>query len=365
MASCSSIFSGYFNAYRRIAEREDLDLVIHLGDYLYDFVDENEQVRVPEPEPEDPSDVAGWRRRHGYYLSDPDLRLARAMHPWMVMWDNHDLQRNEPPAYGGGVQAFREWVPMRQPDPARPEIGYRALSYGALLQVILADVLLYRDIEMVPGSSEASILGEEQYGWLDGTLTGSTQSWRIIGSQKLIGTLLVPPGVTEGGYFDTGTRDGYHASRTRLFDRLASLGLKDNVVLSGDSHISVMMDLVDDPANPAAPYDPATSDASVGVEVLASSVSRGNFDEQLGPVYALIDGITADIAGRNPHQAYLDLVEHGYGLLDIQPDRIVAELWYSPVLQVSEQERMGMSLRVDRGSGKWTRTPITEPTPGK
>ena len=85
MVSCSSIYSGYFNAYGRIAERTDVDALVHLGDYLYDFVDDEERVRVPMPEPLVPDDVVGWRGRHAYYLTDPNLRAARAsMGPLVV-----------------------------------------------------------------------------------------------------------------------------------------------------------------------------------------------------------------------------------------------------------------------------------------
>jgi hypothetical protein len=120
VASCSSLYSGWFNAYRRIAERRDRDAMIQLGDYIYDFVDEQERVRVPPSGTvEGLSDVASHRRRHAQYLSDPDLRLARQAHPWIMLWDNHDLSRT-PPEYGGGVQAYREWNALPALDAGSP-----------------------------------------------------------------------------------------------------------------------------------------------------------------------------------------------------------------------------------------------------
>jgi hypothetical protein len=157
VASCSSVYSGFFNAYRRIAERADLDLVIHLGDYIYDFVDEDEQVRVPIPFPLVPTDLVEWRARHAYYTLDPDLRLARAMHPWAVIWDNHDVEAAAAPDYDGSVQAFREWIPVRDVPPERPERLYRVLHYGGLADVVFMDTLLFRDLELVPGTQGASI----------------------------------------------------------------------------------------------------------------------------------------------------------------------------------------------------------------
>ncbi|MFW5659219.1 MAG: alkaline phosphatase D family protein, partial [Bacteroidota bacterium] len=82
VASCSSVFSGWFNAYRHIGRSEEIDLVVHVGDYIYEFVDDNEQIRVPEPMQERPENLRDWRWFHNYYHLDPDFRLALQRHPW-------------------------------------------------------------------------------------------------------------------------------------------------------------------------------------------------------------------------------------------------------------------------------------------
>ncbi|MCW5889185.1 MAG: alkaline phosphatase D family protein [bacterium] len=362
VASCSSIYSGYFNAYRRIAERTDLDLVIHLGDYLYDFVDPDEQVRVPTPFPAQPADLAEWRARHAYYLFDPDLRWARARHPWAVVWDNHDVEYARPPDYEGSVQAFREWIPLRDVPPARPETIYRTLAFGPLADVLLLDTLLHRNQELVPGTLEPSILGSTQFDWLAAEVRRSTAAWRILGSQKLVATARVNPDFTEifdgerRDVFDRGSWDGFPADRTRVFALLGEQG-DDNVAVSGDSHISIAGDLVDDPANPDHPYDPTTSNASVGVELLPTSISRGNFDEALGAaappeVYAFVIG---DTLPRNPHARYLEITRHGYGILDITAERVIGEIWYSPILTRADDEELGVRLTIRRGTGRWER----------
>lgn len=91
VVSCSSIWSGYFNAYRQIAKRKDIDFVVHLGDYAYDYADKDELHRMPTPYPVDVSSLAEWRERHTYYLLDPDLRAARQNKSWIAIWDNHDV----------------------------------------------------------------------------------------------------------------------------------------------------------------------------------------------------------------------------------------------------------------------------------
>lgn len=359
VASCSSIYSGYFNAYRRIGERRDLDLMVHLGDYLYDFVDAQERVRVPEPPPVDPTDLEGWRARHDYYLADPDLRLARSALPWAMIWDNHDLEANAP-EYNGGARAFLEWNPIREVDPLHPEILYRTLHYGDLVDLVFADALLHRNQDTVPGTSAKSILGNEQYDWLTGQLRDSGATWRLLANQRLFGTVRINPVFAQAidgerrEVFDTGAWDGFPEDRSRLLRMLVDEGIADNIVLSGDSHVSVAMDLVDAPLDPRA--------ASAGVEFLPTSISRGNFDETLaglgfGPdqATALIDNILADTARRNPHHRYLELTQHGYGVLDIGPEQVVAEFRYSGILQRLNEDLAGEILIVKRGTNRWER----------
>ncbi|MEL6179353.1 MAG: alkaline phosphatase D family protein [Myxococcota bacterium] len=346
--SCSSIFSGYFNAYGRIAERDDLDLVVHWGDYLYDFVDENEQVRVPEPPPVDPSSQAQWQERHRYYLSDPNLRAARAAHPWVVIWDNHDVD-DDGDRSQRVTEVFRSYVPMRLTDPNDNRIGYRALRFGDLVDLIVVDALLHRDSE--------NMLGEPQWSWLEEQITNSTATWRVLGNQKLVSTLFIP-----GDLLSVGNWEDRPAQRTRLFALLGTRG--DNLILSGDLHFTLAADLVDmplDPMNPYDPTDPASADRSVGVELLATSISRGNFDEQLcnglcdEVNLTLIDTLQQELARINAHYALAELIEHGYGILDITPERITAELWFSPIRTQTRDERLGATLTVEQGANRWTR----------
>ena len=352
VASCSSIYSGHFNAYRRIAEREELDLVIHLGDYLYDFVDENEQIRIPEPYPQEPQNLDAWRARHEYYLADPDLRFARAMHPWFMLWDNHDVEAGAAPDYNGSVQAFREWNPMRQPVPGRPELAYRQLRWGTLVDLFAVDILLFRNRDRVPGSDAFGILGDEQWAWLEPSIEQSTATWRLLGMQKPFGQLRINRafaaalGEEPRDFFDLGTWDGFPEDRARLLDLLDDHDLVDNLFLSGDSHISIALNIVDD-------FDMPTR--ALGAEMLPTSISRGNFDEQLGSLASpqLINFLINDTLGRNPHGVYLELVKHGYGTLAITPAAIRATYWYSDILLPTMVEEEGPSFLLERGIGEW------------
>lgn len=360
--SCSSIFSGYFNAYARLAERTDIDLVVHMGDYIYDFVDEDEEVRLPVPYPTEPRTTDEWRDRHEYYLMDPDLREARANFPWVVMWDNHDAQVSAPT---NGKQAFLEWVPVRVPDTTKPELIYRSFVFGDLFDLHMLDMQYFRDIDTI-APNEVSVLGTDQYNWLVTSWQASTTKWNLLGSQKMTGGWYsrgIPPQVfpNNGNVFDTNSWDGYFEERRQLFSLFDSLDRHNNVFISGDAHISMAMDLAIDPFD-SLQYNHVTGDGGVGVEFLPTSISRGNFDEQgiSAGVAAVAIEISMDV---NPHHVYMEVIQHGYGVLNINKDSITAEFWYSPILQPSNIETRGQQLVVEDGAGHWKRNLTVSVTP--
>jgi alkaline phosphatase D len=363
VVSCSSVFSGYFNAYRRIGERNDIDLLVHLGDYIYDFVDADEQVRVPVPAPVDPQTLAEWRERHAYYLLDPDLRLARQMHPWAVIWDNHETDGDSPQHTAEAKQAFLEYVPMRLQNPLRPDLIYRHLAYGDLLDILLIDATTLRDRDTLP-NGEFSLLSDSQWTWLSQEISASTARWRVMGQQRMVGQFstaglgsLINYG--DGPVADSGAWDGYNGERLRLLNHLNQNSIDNNVILSGDIHTSFLCDL---PADYGA-YDEQTGAGSYAVEFLPTSISRGNFDE------AGITGFLAQLVGgaislANPHHVYSELTSHGYGILDIRPDTVTAEFWYSPILQLETTESFAAGYQCITGENHWRRSAISNPTVG-
>ena len=356
VASCSSLYSGWFNAYRRIAERRDLDAMIHLGDYIYDFVDEQERVRVPPSGTvEDLTDVASHRRRHAQYLSDPDLRLARQAHPWIMLWDNHDLSRT-PPEYGGGVQAYREWNALPALDAGQPRDRlYRTVRYGDLVDLVVVDATLFEDRDPLPGDAGRSRLGTVQYDWLMSGLRRSRATWRLLATQKVF---------TEFSAFSGW--QGHEAARSQLIGFLRDERIQDNVFLVGDSHFTIFQDVVDNPLNAASPYDPTNGRGAVGAEFLPTSITRGNFDEQLGSAAASsIPGVRTSFLRRNPHQVDLELASHGYGIVDLTPERVVTEVWYSPIPGPADAETFGGGYAIPRGANRYARTRLATPTAGR
>ncbi|RMF15025.1 MAG: alkaline phosphatase [Alphaproteobacteria bacterium] len=170
VVSCANYPYGFFHAYREIARRDDIDLVLHLGDYLYEYpaggyadpkvVAQGRQVK---PEGELVT-LADYRIRHALYKSDPDLQALHAAHPMIAVWDDHEVandswkggaenhQEHEGPwdvRKRAGMRAWREWLPVRLPDPARPEIVYRRFDIGRLASLIMLDTrLIGRDRQL-------------------------------------------------------------------------------------------------------------------------------------------------------------------------------------------------------------------------
>lgn len=356
--SCSSVYSGYFNAYRRLGQREVLDAVIHLGDYVYDFVDEDEQIRVPDPYPQEPANLAEWRALQQYYLMDPDLRLARQNHPWVALWDNHD--RGGDGAFALGNRAFREYLPIRRNNRTDNDSIFRKFSFGNLLDIWITDVGTYRTVDTFP-NGEYNLMGHVQLDELIYGLKTSTATWKIMGSQKMTGgwytTGIDPTLLTvvpnDGNVFDNSSWDGYSETRNRIWDSLQINHIDNFMALSGDAHISMAMDLVKDPYD-SLTYNPATGTGAIGVEFLPSSISRGNLDESGVPIF-LVPFFEELSGNANPHHVYMDGTQHGYGLLTIRPDSINATFCYSPILELTSEETY-KTMVVKNGKNHWERS---------
>lgn len=369
IASCSSVFSGFFNSYQQIAQRLDLDVVLHLGDYIYDFVDPDEEIRVPTPYPTTPTTKQEWRARHQYYLMDPDLRLARQMHPWIVTWDNHDTDYN-----GGATQAiesreaFLEYVPMRLLTPTDTKKIYRKFSYGPLVDIFMVDILLYRNIDNLP-SGDPSILGTTQYNWLTAELQNSTAKWKLVGNQKMMCGWSVaniptffPVTIGNGSVLDTKSWDGFDAARDRLLDFIENNNINNVMVLSGDAHVSMASDLHQAPTGSG--YNGNTGNGSVAVEFLPTSITRGNFDEMGYPGW-VVSAVEGYMASANPNQVFSNIVDHGYGILDLKSDSAIAEFWYMDILNATTNQTFERGLLLKDAENHWHRTTINTPTDPK
>jgi alkaline phosphatase D len=358
VASCANLPAGYFNAYRGIAARPDLDAVLHLGDYYYEYAnlrygDGTRFGRIPAPDREIVS-LDDYRTRHAQYKTDPDLQEAHRQHPWITVWDDHEIAnntwrdgaQNHNPDQGEGawparrdaaVQAYREWMPIRE-NGARGRRIYRTFRLGPLADLIMLDTRLVgrdrqaaqRDQLAVIEDPKRSLLGRAQEEWLFGRLRQSKASarWQVLG-QQVVFAPMSPWGRPSG---NSDSWDGYRPARDRIIDFLGENRMKNTVILTGDAHSSWAYDVTKDPWGP---YDPATGRGAVAVEFVAPSVtSPSGWDPRTAQ-----DRLRR-LTDARPHLRWADGLSHGYVVLDLTREAVQADWFGVPTIEErTPQER--------------------------
>lgn len=361
VASCSNWEAGYFGAYRHLAKRTDLDAVIHLGDYIYEYGvggygGKNGPVRKHKPA-HDIVSLADYRIRHGQYKTDPDLMKLHAMAPFIVTWDDHESADN---SYRGGAenhdprtqgpwakrkadadQAYYEWMPVRPVVTANNRHLYRRLRYGNLLELSMLDLRTYRDKEASPFSKRSdsdatTITGRAQMEWITGGIATSTTQWQLVGNSVMITPVLIPPldpdttkaltdliGVPENGVPLGGDSwDGYNRDRDRLLEAADKAGKRNVVFLTGDIHMSWANDI---PAKPAA----YPAGGTLGTEFVVTSVTSNNVDDMVQvPERTVGNAASAGLQTSNRYVRWVDTDAHGYAVLTV--DSSAARMdWYA------------------------------------
>jgi len=385
VVSCSNYPAGFFNAYGFLAQRADLDAVLHLGDYLYEGGGgSGERAHVP---PNEIISLADYRERHGQYRGDADLQAMTRQHPFITVWDDHESTNDSwrdgaenhtegaegmwPQRKAWAQQAYDEWMPIRLPEPGNAARIWREFRFGDLLDLVMLDTRLFdRDEQLgTPPPPNADIaaadrrlIGPEQRQFLLDALSRPGATWKVIGQQVMFGQLKVvgtPLAVNNGGQYLNGDQwDGYQAERMAIFDHLRDNAINNTVVLTGDIHTSWAMDLTPDPNNPvelAGGYNPVTGGGSLGVEFVGTSVTSSGLPE-LADVQDLI-------RVNNPHIKYVDLELKGYLLVDITPTRTTGEWWYvSTIAERGGTESFGTAYPCEVDSNRLgAATTATEP----
>lgn len=378
VVSCSNYQHGYFNAYGRLADRADLDAVIHLGDYIYEYAagtDFADATRLNEPANEIVS-LSDYRTRHSLYKLDNDLRRAHQQHPFIAVWDDHEVAndawqngaQNHNPDQGEGdyaarkqnaIQAYFEWMPIRDPEPGQPRRVYRSFHYGDLADLIMLDTRHEGREEQLaqtdPNTNDPNrtLLGATQYAWFEQQLAGSTARWRLIGNQ-----VVMPPINTLGLIVNTDAWDGYPAERAKIAHFIDSLQIRNIAILTGDIHVAIADDVALDPNNN---YNPDTGEGAFAVEMVTHSITSAN-DEAL-PDLLPPDQLESLALSLNPHAKYLNIVDHGYVLLDVTPQQVQGD-WYNveSKLYPTPNETFGAGLYCADQTTHLVSTPTPTPT---
>lgn len=333
--SCSNYPAGYFNVYADAARQDNIDAALHIGDYIYEYESTGYACanavalgRVSEPRGL-LLQLDDYRRRYAQYRSDPDLQALHAALPFIVVWDDHefadDTWRDGSADHKGtqfgpfslrraaAVQAYHEWLPIRAPEPDRPDRIYRSFDFGGVLSLHMLDTrLIGRDQQLMMSSyydedeqfdaekykrdvcsPRRQMMGAEQMRWLDGQVQASRARWQMLGQQVLMARMEYPTAVVLGAcnctdysalkqragkdpgainaeqkswlagpalpcYLDSW--DGYQHDREQVFAMMQK-HRKNLVVLAGDTHNAWASDLHD------------AAGRQVGVEFATASVS--------------------------------------------------------------------------------------------
>ena len=336
VCSCANFGFGYFHAYRHMAERADLDAVIHVGDYFYEggsegFPSLEEQLRTVDP-PNETVTLEDYRTRLSLYRRDRDLQELHRQFPFIVVWDDHESANNswmggaeghDPETEGpwedrlaAARQAFFEWIPIRD-NPIRRL--YRTLEYGDLADIIMLDARIegrerqfeglfcdvVEDADVLPNE----ILGADQEAWLFSELENSTARWKVLGNQVLMSIWQIGGSI----YGNADQWNCYPAARDRLTGFLRDAAIANAVVITGDVHTSWAMDVTLGDGS----YTAENRDAAVAVEFVTPGItSPPEIPEEV-----------ADLFKMAPHVRAVETTSRGYLVLDLQPDKAQAD-WY-------------------------------------
>ena len=357
--SCSNHPAGYFNAYQEMAKNENIDLVLHLGDYIYEYdkdgyaTEDSERFnRVVDPEHEIVS-LNDYRRRHAQYKSDLDLQLLHKSKPMIAVWDDHEFT-NDSWKYGAenhqsdeglfqsrkanAIKAYLEWMPIRE-NKSKLKI-WRKFEVGNLFQLLMLDTRsIYRDKQLNIEdyfddnsinkskykrdlSLDRKLIGHEQMLWIKNNLNKKFK-WSIIGQQVLMAQVYLPSIFANmnkkilpdylhkylkiGGAnvpYNTDAWDGYPKERERLFKELKKAN--SVLVLTGDTHNSWLNNLYDENNN------------FIGVEIGTPAISSPNTIDTFG---SLTDRIEEGFIKENKNVKWTEGKHKGYTLLKLTNDK--------------------------------------------
>lgn len=361
VVSCNNYEAGYFNGFARIAELDDLDAVIHLGDYIYEYEPGrygNKNLSRSHQPPKELITLADYRTRFAQYRLDNDLARLHQMVPFINIWDDHEIANN---AFATGAanhqknegsflerksaaqKAFYEWLPVRE-SPAKKL--YRTIKYGSTAQWIMLDERLEArtaplGTEPKSENSVPSMLGETQKEWLFAQLSATDCLWSFIGNQVIFSPVIQNQ---VGRKPNQDAWDGYTLERKSILEFIYEHQLNNVVFLSGDSHSSWAFEV------PLTLDDYRQNRRTIAVELGTPSITSANTDERIGLDSTLWVESELKNDSYNPHLKYVNLHDHGYLVLTVRNTEILAEWRYVP--QIDEpyiQEFIGHRVRIIRG----------------
>ncbi|GAA0307814.1 alkaline phosphatase [Sphingomonas oligophenolica] len=393
--SCSNLPYGYFNAYAHAAARDDIDLAIHLGDYLYEYRTGiypalKDVVPGRRLEPADELlHLADYRLRYASYRSDPDLQKLHARMPMIVQWDDHEsandsweggAEDHQPDEgdwnarRGASIQAYREWMPVSDEPWKAYDIGTLATLFRTETRLLartkqpdiaplfkqadpIAALKAFRDGAWADPA--ATMMGSQQEDWLAHAMRASVkagQRWQVVGFGTIMGQTVMPPAAADwispgsakpvrdgiaagiaaarvGLPYNYDNWGGYPAARARFLRSAQALGA-DLIVITGDSHNAWAYDLAQD-GHPA------------GVEFAGHSVTSPGYESEVKVDPGIV---AAALIRANPELKWCDTSRRGYMAMTLTPDRASNDwIMVDTISAPSATARIAHSAGVARG----------------
>ncbi|MEE9373189.1 MAG: alkaline phosphatase D family protein [Saprospiraceae bacterium] len=363
IVSCSNFQFGYFSAYRHLAQK-NIDIVLHLGDYFYEHGPEGygdaEFERKHDP-PHELLTLQDYRTRYAQYRSDEDLKLIHQNHPFIAIWDDHEISND---AYKDGAQnhqkeegdymqrtafakkAYYEWMPIRSNEK---NVLYRDFNLGPLADIIVLDERLIGKTKPVEKpeevGAEQSMLGPEQLLWFKKKMSDSDATWKIIGNQVIFSHLKLGK-VRPTAPLNLDAWDGYAVERDDIIDHIDQNNIENVVFVTGDTHTSWAFEI------PKSISNYQETGSAVGIEFGTPSITSSNWNDT-GRSDELVKGAEQLIKSDNPHLKYVNGRDHGYMILKLTKEEARVD-WYfvNNIKEKDSGEKWAKSMRVKKGTTK-------------
>jgi alkaline phosphatase D len=367
VVSCSNWEFGFFNSYGVLAEEEDIDAVLHLGDYIYEYPPGGYgdttigRVHIPAHEL---LTLQDYRDRYSQYRLDPDLQAAHGRHSFITIWDDHEISNN---SYKDGAQnhqpdegdyqnrraaaekAYYEWLPVRE-----SEHLYRKFSYGDQVDLLMLDERLAGRTKPADSladpslyAEERSMLGEMQLAWFEKQLVSSKANWKVIGNQVIFSYL-------NWGHpsfsINLDSWDGYPGEQEKIANIIRDNNINNVVFVTGDTHTGWAMEVTHKPFDE---YDAETGEGAYALEFGTTSINSGNSNERFSDEEVLAHEAKIINSEINPHVKYGNMRDHGYMKVELTDDEVIATWKYVETLR--ERNKTVKEERVAKAKSGSTR----------
>lgn len=373
--SCQDYSNGFYSAWYHLAQ-EDIDFVVHLGDYIYETISAPtfQYAQLREIKLSSGRTVAlvkqDYRELYRVYKSDPYLQMAHEKFPFYIIWDDHEFANdsaytlapdNGRDFYGTDEQVQRrldaswawfEYMPVDvffDPKAQKPEEQikiYRRFDFGNLARLILTDERLYRSphacgegafgqkyIAYCDEIYKTTMLGEEQLSWFLGELKKAQDEgviWKIHGNEVCMSQMAVSKDKEKLSFLTLDQWDGYAGERQKIFNHIIQNNIKNYFVITGDLHTFVTGELYRDFF--------ALKDR-VGVEFTVTSITSSNLGSLLRVDEKTLENIENALVKINPNLKFFNSHYHGYAVCELTPEEAIIEFWRVSSIEEPEVEK--------------------------